>query len=513
MASFPAFNRYRRRESLYNMKFSATAAVKSLGRNHSRSMHQTTPVYEQLASVLGEMIQSRSLRAGDRMPSVRQFSLQQRVSVPTALRAYVTLETRGLVEARPKSGFYVRSRPIDLVPEPAKSVVAPKAATPVADDPVTSLLADLSNAKLVPLGAALPSAELLPGNKLTRAMAAIGRKLGARSIDYDTAPGAEVLRRELSRRSLTWGCALKADEFVITVGATEALSLALRATCQPGDKVVVESPTYFGLATMLRELNLKAVPVPVDSSGGIDLETLEKTIKKTRIAACVVIPNVHNPVGFIMPDERKRWLVSICTSQGVAVIEDDTYGDLQYHGTRARCLKAFDSAESIILCGSYSKKLAPGYRVGYVAAGKWQQRVLALKQASTLNGALLPSLAVAEFLKNGGYDRYLRSVRQTYQNQVERMREAIADSFPEGVCLSRPKGGYLLWCELPVGVDALKLFSQAREAGISIAPGPMFSPTGDFRNFIRINCGHPWSASIERAVGTLGQLAKKQAIR
>ena len=472
-------------------------------------MHQTTPVYEQLASVLGEMIQSRSLRAGDRMPSVRQFSLQQRVSVPTALRAYVTLETRGLVEARPKSGFYVRSRPIDLVPEPAKSVVAPKAATPVADDPVTSLLADLSNAKLVPLGAALPSAELLPGNKLTRAMAAIGRKLGARSIDYDTAPGAEVLRRELSRRSLTWGCALKADEFVITVGATEALSLALRATCQPGDKVVVESPTYFGLATMLRELNLKAVPVPVDSSGGIDLETLEKTIKKTRIAACVVIPNVHNPVGFIMPDERKRWLVSICTSQGVAVIEDDTYADLQYEGARPRCLKAFGD-DSVILCGSYSKKLAPGYRIGYVAGARWQARILALKQASTLNGPLLPALAVAEFLKNGGYDRYLRSVRQEYRNQVIQMREAIAESFPKGVRLSRPKGGYLLWCELPAQADALKLFKQAREAGISIAPGPLFSPSGDFRNFVRINCGHPWSPVIERAIGVLGHLVKKQ---
>ena len=194
---------------LCNMKFSTTVSVKRRGRNHSGAMRQTAPVYEQLAGLLGEMIQSRSLRAGDRMPSVRQFSLQQRVSVPTALRAYVTLETRGLVEARPKSGFYVRSRPADFIPEPAKSAVLPKAAAVGADDPVASLLADISNSKLVPLGAALPSAELLPGIKLTRAMAAIGRKLGSRSIDYDTAPGAEALRRELSRRSLSWGCALK----------------------------------------------------------------------------------------------------------------------------------------------------------------------------------------------------------------------------------------------------------------------------------------------------------------
>ena len=261
---------------------------------------------------------------------------------------------------------------------------------------------------------------------------------------------------------------------------------------------------------MLRELKLKALEVPVNCARGIDLEILEKTIKKTKVAACVVIPNVHNPIGFIMPDERKRQLVSICASHGVPVIEDDTYGDLQYEGPRARCLKAFDPAESVILCGSYSKKLAPGFRVGYIAAGKWQPRVLALKQASTLNGALLPSLAVAEFLKNGGYDRYLRSVRQTYRNQVEKMREAIADNFPEGVCLSRPKGGFLLWCELPTEVNAIKLFNQAREVGISIAPGPLFSPAGGFRNFVRINCGYPWTPSIERAVSVLGHLAKKQ---
>lgn len=471
-------------------------------------MPETLPVYERLAGLLDDMIQSRSLRAGDRMPSVRQFSLQQRVSVPTALRAYVALETRGLIEAKPKSGFYVRARQADFAPEPTKSPVTPKATVVGSDDPVASLLSDHCNSRLVPFGAALPSAELLPGIKLTRTMAAIGRKLGARSIDYDMAPGTETLRRELSRRSLAWGCTLKADDFVVTVGATEAVSLALRATCQPGDTVIVESPTYFGLASMLRELNLKALAIPVDSAQGIDLEILQKTLRKTRVAACVLIPNIHNPIGFVMPDERKRQVIEICARHGVTIIEDDTYGDLQYEGTRARCLKAF--GESVILCGSYSKKLAPGYRVGYIAAGKWQSRVHALKQASTLNGALLPSLAIAEFLKNGGYDRYLRSVRQSYRNQVEKMREAIVETFPEGVCLSRPKGGFLLWCEFPIEVDAIKLFKQARDAGISIAPGPLFSPTGGFRNFIRINCGYPWSAAIERAVGVLGHLAKKQ---
>ncbi|HEV2692788.1 MAG TPA: PLP-dependent aminotransferase family protein [Verrucomicrobiae bacterium] len=473
--------------------------------------HDGGPVYQRLAGLLEEMIGDRSLRAGDRMPSVRQFSSQQRVSVPTALRAYVTLETRGLLEARPKSGFYVRAQQAEATPEPVKSSLAPRCSVVGDLDPMQSLMADHANPNLVPFGAALPSNELLPGVKLTRTMAAIGRRLGAASVGYDTAPGSEILRRELARRSLEWGCALHADDFIATVGATEALSLALRAVCKPGDTVVVEAPTYFGLTCMLREQRLKALPIPVDCTDGIDLDALEKAFRKTRVTACALIPNVHNPTGLVMPDERKQRLIEICVKHGVSVIEDDTYADLQHEGLRPRCLKAFDPGDTVILCGSYSKKLAPGYRVGYIAAGKWQARVRALKQAGTLNGALLPGLAVAEFLKNGGYDRYLRSVRQSYRQQVARMKEAVVESFPEGICLSRPKGGFLLWCELPGTVDSLKLYRQAREAGISIAPGPMFSPTGDFKNFIRINCGYPWNAQIERAVGVLGHLVRRMA--
>jgi len=470
-----------------------------------------TPVYQHLAGLLEGMILSRSLRPGDRMPSVRQFSSQQRISVPTALRAYVTLETRGLIEARPKSGFYVRARPAALPPEPARSATPPRVTRLGGADPVEALLADHGNADLVPLGAAIPSASLLPGVKLLRIMSAIGRRLGPRNIDYDVAPGSESLRRELARRSLDWGCALQADDFLVTVGGTEALSLALRATCQPGDTVAVESPTYFGLASILRELRLKALPVPVDSSEGLDVDIFEKATRRAKVSACVVIPNFHNPVGFAMPDERKQRLADLCLRRSIPLIEDDTYGDLQHEGPRPLCLKAFDSAGSVILCGSFSKRLAPGYRVGYIAAGAWHTGVHALKQATTLNGALLPTLAIAEFLKNGGYDRYLRSVREAYRRQVARIGAAVTESFPAGIRLSRPRGGYLLWCELPGAIDAMQLFREARSAGISIAPGPLFSPAGDFRNFVRLNCGYPWNSATERAIGVLGRLARKLA--
>jgi Transcriptional regulators containing a DNA-binding HTH domain and an aminotransferase domain (MocR family) and their eukaryotic orthologs len=476
------------------------------------SMTSREPLYQKLAGLLEEMIRTRSLRVGDRMPSVRKFSTQQRVSVPTALQAYVTLETRGLIEARPKSGFYVRARLSEDTPEPAASSATPRITTLENLDPVEALLADHADARLVPLGAALPSPHLLPGVKLTRIMASIGRRLGVESVSYDLAPGHESLRHQLARRSLEWGCTLRTDDFLVTVGATEAVSLALRATCQPGDTVVVESPTYFGLAGTLRELRLRALPIPVEAGEGIDLETLERAVRRNRVAACVVVPNFHNPTGFVMPDTRKRHLVELCARRNIVVIEDDTYGDLAHDGVRPRCLKAFDTEGNVILCGSFSKKLAPGYRVGYLAASDtWLPRVRALKQTSTLIGALLPTLAVAEFLKNGGYDRYLRSIRQAYRVQTEKMKEAVVEFFPDGIALSRPKGGYLLWCQLPRRVDALELRKRARAAGISIAPGPLFSPTGEFRNYIRLNCGYPWSSPLENAIRTLGRLVGELA--
>ncbi len=485
----------------------ANAAPASLNRANGNGSRE--PVYLQLANRLAAMIRDRSLRPGDRVPSVRQFSSQQRVSVPTALQAYATLETRGLIEARPQSGFYVRAWQSDATPEPLKPASAPRV-TDIADsDVMHSLMADHSNSKLVPLGAALPAPALLAGVKLSRIMAAIGRRLGPAGGSYDVAPGSELLRREIARRSLDWGCALKADDFIVTIGATEAVYLALRATCRPGDTVAVESPTYFGLARALRELQLRALPIPVESSTGMDLDALARALRKNRVAACVSIPSFHNPVGFSMPDERRRQLVEMLARRGVPLIEDDIYGDLNHEDARPRCLKAFDPDGSVILCSSYSKTLAPGYRVGYIAAGRWHSRVLALKHISTLSGSLLPTLAVTEFLKNGGYDRYLRSVRRAFQNQVARMREAVVESFPSGISLTRPKGGFLLWCELPRQVDSLKLFKQARAAGISIAPGPLFSHDNSFRNFIRLNCGNPWDARTERSIAVLGHLVHK----
>lgn len=469
------------------------------------------PLYQQLADTLEEMIQRRSLRPGDRMPSLRQFSRQRRVSVPTALQAYAMLEDRGLLEARPKSGYYVRASRADTVRPPSAGSQSPRVADYSKLDPLTAILASQNAPDLIPLGVALPDPRNLPEARMAREMSAVARHLRRQYSSYDIPPGCLPLRTELARRSLEWGCAMSPEDFILTIGCTEALALALRAVCEPGDTVVVESPTYFGLAVVLQDLGLKALPIPVDAERGINLDVLEQALRKTRVAACALIPSFHNPVGSCMSDNDKQRLCQMLAKRDIPVIEDDIYGDLQHSGPRPRCLRAFD--ENVILCSSFSKTVAPGLRLGYIAPARWKARVMRLKQTTTLANPGLPSFALAAYLREGGYERYLRKARSIYRQQVNHMRELLVHALPEGIALSKPKGGFVLWCELPPQMDAVRLSRSAQRSGISIAPGPLFSPRGEFSNFMRINCGYRVDAKIENAVITLGKLAKDQLRR
>ena len=362
---------------------------------------------------------------------------------------------------------------------------------------------------VAPLGAAYPGAANLPTAKLSRIMSVVAREAGAAGINYDMPPGSEKLRREIARRSLDDGLNLAPDEIITTCGGTEALTLCLRAVTRPGDVVAVESPTYFGVLQQIEELGLKAVEIPMHPRDGMNLEALEQALKKRRIAACLAVPNFNNPLGSLMPDENKRRLVEILSRRAVPLIEDDINGSLQYHGIRPRVAQSYDHHGRVLLCGSFSKTIAPGYRVGWLVPGRYYDKVKALKTTSTLATASLPQLAIAEFMANGGYDRHLRSLREKFSVQIAQMSCAVVDAFPAGVKLTRPTGGFVLWVELPRKVSALKLHDLALAEKISIAPGPMFSANQGFQNFIRLNCGHPWSPEIERAVNVLGRLVRR----
>lgn len=463
------------------------------------------PLYLRVADSVADLIRDGSLRSGDRVPSVRRLSRQQKVSIPTVLQAYVVLEGRRLIEARPKSGFFVRPHLSEFVAEPA---ISPRTSAVPWEDfhPAMPIVRDLADARLAPLGGAIPSPDLLPGKKLARITGALARAHTAEVVSYDPVPGCLALRREISRRSLDWGCHLGADELIVTNGATEAINIALRAVTKPGDDVLIESPTYYGFIHILNRMGLKAVAVPSSARDGLDMAALEKVLRRHKVAAMLLTPNFNNPPGSLMPEASRRALLDLTARKDIPIIEDDIYGDLQHEGPRPRCLRALDNEGRVILCGSYSKTLAPGFRVGYAAPGRHYDDMLQLKTALSWGSATLPALTIAEFLRNGGYDHHLRTIRRTYHEQVQKMREAVAESFPGPVKISNPRGGFVLWVELPPKVDSMRLYTEARKALISIAPGPIFSPAGDFKNYIRLSCGFPWNEKIEGAIGVLGRL-------
>jgi DNA-binding transcriptional MocR family regulator len=469
------------------------------------------PLYLKLARSLEEQISRGALRPGDRVPSVRGFSQRQGVSISTVLEAYLWLEKRGAIEARPKSGFFVRLPFRESVPEPRFHAPEPRPQRFNAGDIVAEVLGSAHAPNYVPLGTACPSPDLFPNQKLNQILRGIIRNTPFHSAGYEFAPGAETLRRQIARRSVEYGCSFAPSEIVVTCGAMEALNLGLRSVARPGDVIGVESPTYFGVLDAIQSLGMRAIEIPTHPREGMSLELLEGAIRKHRIKACVAITNGHNPLGYVLPEEYKKNLAELTARHDIALIEDDIYGDLAFGTRRPKVAKAFDRKGNVLLCSSFSKVLAPGFRVGWVHAGRFQAEVERVKFNNTVSTASLGQLALGEYLESGGYDRYLARLRIAFAEQVRMVSHAAAKYFPQGTRITRPDAGYLLWVELPKKVDAVELFRAALDENISIVPGTIFSSTGRFRNCIRISCGSRWSDAIDRALLTLGRLADSLA--
>jgi len=468
--------------------------------------HDRAFLYQAVSGKIAGLIDRGVLRPGERVPSVRRISTQEGVSVSTTLQAYTLLESRGYIEARPQSGFYVRARQAARPPEPRVSPVVRQATRVGISNLMSRIMLAASDPAVVPLGAACPSPELLPIRKVNRILAGLVRGAGSAMNGYTFLPGNRELQRQVARRSLDWGGRLGPEDVTITSGATEALHLCLRAVTKPGDVVAVESPAFFGILLQLETLGLRAVEIPCHPQQGLRLDLLADAIRKQGVRACIASPNFTNPLGSCMSDDAKQELVTMLARRGIPLIEDDLYGDLPFDGPRPRAAKAFDREGLVLVCSSFSKVIAPGYRVGWLAAGQFQSRVQTLKLTSTLVTPSLLQMAIAKYLEGGAYERHLRRIRTAFKLQTEQMTAAVIEHFPSGTRVGRPTGGFVLWVELPQGIDSLDLMDRALAEGISISPGPMFSPRQRYRNYIRLSCGYPWSPRFDQAIRTLGRL-------
>lgn len=468
------------------------------------------PKYEGVAKQIEQMIDNGTLTIGSRAPSVRFLAKQLKVSISTVVSAYRYLEDLGRLQARPQSGFYVRRLRREAVEEPEMSSPPETASAVTVADLRLLLLTEFAKPGTVGLGASNGAVSDWSTKSVHSMMNSISRSQPIRSASYPPPAGISSLRQQVARWLVRAGCTLSADDIVITSGALEAIHLCLRAVTQPGDTIALESPTYWGILQTVEMLGLKALEIPTHPRTGPSLDALDVVLSQNLVKAVVLIPTVHNPLGSIMPEESRRDLLAMIRKANVPLIEDDIYADLVFEPTRPRACRSFDEGPAsnslVMVCGGFSKTVAPSLRIGWCAPGKWTKEVTRMKAWLNIAAPMLPQLALAQFMEEGGYERHLRKVTTIYRRQVDRMSELVAEHFPRETRITRPQGGFLLWVELPEHVDSVDLHNRAMLSGISICPGVVFSVTGKYRNCVRINCGLLWTPEVERAIPTLGRL-------
>ncbi len=473
-------------------------------------MQTTDLLYLRIADMLERQIADDVLNVGEKLPSVRELSKQQGISVSTALQAYYHLEGKGLIVARPQSGYYVRFSP-QLAPErPSVSKPLPDAGGRNVDALISEVYDNWTDPRITRFSLSVPAPELLPVARLNKAMMQALREMPGNGTSYEQVKGNPELRRQIARWALNWDGKLGEDDLITTAGAMNAISYALMALTRPGDTVAVESPCYFGTLRLLHSLGLRVLELPTHPDTGIAPGDLRKAIRKHRIKACLFVANFGNPLGHCMPDEAKEETVRILEQHGIPLIEDDLYGDVYFGKKRPKSCKSFDASGNVLWCGSVSKTLAPGYRVGWIAPGKHYDTIKRLKLYHSITNASPEQAAVASFLATGRYEHHLRALRQTLESNCLQYIRAICEYFPEGTKVTHPQGGFILWLELDKRIDTTELYTIAMRDRISIAPGPMFTMQEDrYRHCMRLSYGLLWTEQLDGALQKLGGMVRK----
>ena len=466
------------------------------------------PKYLKLAKAFEQQLRTGALRIGDRLPSVRQLRDTHRVSVATAVGCYAWLERHGYIRARPKSGFYVSRAPLadSTPPEFASAVSGP---VPVRVPSIRSVATLPSGRRnVIDLGPAVVGPDLLPRNRLNQSLRMALSAFSDTAVRYEEVRGSFRLRRQIARLAFRQGVTCSPEDIVITSGSVEAYNLSIRAVARPGDVVAVESPGCFEILRALEALQLRAVEIPHVPKLGINLDLLKGAAAHHAIKAILMTATCHNPVGDCVDDARKEAIVRFATERQIPILEGDAFGDLVFSGERPRALKAFDTAGIVMQCSSLAHYVAPGFNLGWSNAGRWQPEVERLKSFTNVAGAMLPQLAMAEFLESGAFDKHLKRLRIALWQSVDAARHEVLRTFPAGTRVSTPEGGFVLWIQLPDGLDGRSVQREAAASGVHLLPGPVFSPTGEYANYIRIACGQPVEvlrSAIRTIAGRIGR--------
>ena len=465
--------------------------------------------YLKLAGEIEEKVNRGVYLAGEKLPSIRKLHNQTGFSITTVYQAFIELEKRGIVEARQKSGYYVKPLLHQILPTPKlkRHRAVPQRVT--INNLASSIVESMSDPGILRLGGTVVDPELLPYKQLLASVKSIpATRLKDLLTLYENPAGSGDLRRQIAKRTLPVSQPAAPEDIVITNGCIEAVSLCLQAIAGPGDTIVVESPTYPWILQVIEDQGMFALELPTDPETGVDLDSFRAAVDRNRVSGCILIPNFHNPLGFEMPAENKQALVEFLNKRKIPIIEDDIHGDLFFGRRRPVAMQSFDKKGLVLYCSSFSKTLSPGLRIGWAIPGAFTEQVKRLKLNASIATTSMGQHLVAEFLKSGSYDRHLRTLRTALKNQASNTALAVARHFPKGTRITAPQGGLTLWLELDPQVDSMQVFQEARKRKIAILPGIMCSATKKYKHFIRISCGFRWSEEIEQGIATLGSIVR-----
>lgn len=468
-------------------------------------------LYQQLYRDLSDEIQRGQRAVGERMPSVRQLCQQRGISKSTVLTTYARLEAEGIIEARPRSGYFVCAHTqTDQYQQGLQSPQLSRPETTPVPVTVGQVIVDIMDK-----GAAfdlISAVDRSPGNEqLRRCMARAQRQQTAtEQMHYNEPSGLLELRAVLAQRLAASGVPLGAEDLIITGGCQNALMLALMATTKRGDVVAIESPGFYGVIQLLELLGLKALELPSSPQHGLSPDALELAFQHWDIKAVLVSPCYSTPMGSCMPESNKQQILAMTQRRGIPIIEDDIYGELGFGPERPRTLHSYDHYGSVLLCSSFSKNLSRDLRIGWIIPGRYYQRVKQLKLITSLASSITVQKGITQFLQEGGFDRQLRLRRQQLKQQCQQLLQLIPTHLPQAISCSQPRGGLSLWVELPPLIDTLELYHQAIEQGVIITPGRLFTVQERYRNALRLSFSAPWTEARIQALHKLGFLIQAQ---
>jgi DNA-binding transcriptional MocR family regulator len=468
--------------------------------------------YIRISKAIEHLINKEVLQVGDKIPSIREVCREHGVSMSTALQAFYDLEAKSLIESRPQSGFYVIFSPrkyprMPSVSQPGKASLASQP-----DDILQRAFDSIHKKNITLLSLGVPSDDLLPIAKLNKALLNASRQLPGSGTGYEGLEGNIKLRKQIARQAFAWEGRITEKDIITTSGCLNAISHCMLALTKPGDTVAVESPVFFGIIQLVQQLGLRLIEIPTHPSTGIEIDYLKKILNQGKIKLCLLISNFSNPLGSCMPDEHKKEAVRLLEYQNIPLIEDDMYADTYFGARRPKSCKTYDESGNVLWCGSFSKTIAPGYRVGWIAPGKYHKEILRMKTVTGLSSTSLTHEAIADILENGRYENHLRKLRQTLRTNCMQYIRAISEYFPEGTRVSHPEGGFFIWVEFDKKLNVMDLYHDALRQKISIAPGKLFTLGDQFNNCTRLSYALTWDPKLDNTLKILGRLAKENSV-